>query len=195
MAADPTEVKPDHVRHHRRSIRLLTYDYGRAGAYFVTICTNKRECLLGQVADSAVLLNALGDIAVDEWLRIASVRDGVSLDAFVVMPNHLHGIIIITHGNVDTPSIGRGDPAGRPYKPNRACGPAPGSVGAIVGQFKAAATKRINVLRQTPGASVWQRNYYEHVVRDEGELNHIRQYITDNPASWDTDENNPNRHT
>jgi REP element-mobilizing transposase RayT len=163
----------DLVKQSRRSIRLTEYDYAQPGAYFITICTNNRECLFGEMADGAVLLNALGDIAVDELLRTAVVRHNVSVDALVR----------------------RGDPAGRPYMPNRAHGPAPGSVSAIVGQFKAAATKRINVLRGTPGVSVWQRNYYEHVIRDEGELNHIRQYITDNPAAWETDENNPNRHT
>jgi len=185
----------DLVKQSRRSIRLTEYDYAQPGAYFITICTNNRECLCGEMADGVVLLNAYGDITVDEWLRTAVVRHNVSLDAFVVMPNHLHGLIIITHEKVDAPTGRRGDPAGRPYMPNRAHGPAPGSVSAIVGQFKAAATKRINVLRRTPGAPVWQRNYHEHVIRDEGELNHIRQYITDNPAAWETDENNPNRHT
>jgi len=183
----------DRVKHQRRSVRLTEYDYAQPGAYFITICTNNRECLLGEMADAAVLLNACGDITVDEWLRTAVVRHNVSLDAFVVMPNHLHGIILIAHQKVDAPTVRRGDPAGRPYMPNRAHGPAPGSVSAIVGQFKAAATKRISVLRGTPGA-VWQRNYYEHVIRNEGELNDIRQYITDNLAAWETDENNPSRH-
>jgi len=185
----------DRVKHQRRSVRLTEYNYAQPGACFITICTINRECLLGEMADGAVLLNAFGDIAVDEWLRTPVVRHNVSLDAFVVMPNHVHGIIIITHEKVDAPTVRRGDPAGRPYMAKRAHGPAPGSVSAIVGQFKAAATKRINVLRGTSGVSVWQRNYYEHVMRDEGELNQIRQYITDNPASWETDDNNPNRHT
>jgi putative transposase len=181
----------DRVTQHRRSIRLAGYDYARAGAYFVTICTNNREFLLGQMADGAMLLNDLGRIAVDEWLRAATVRHNVSLDAFVIMPNHLHGIILIANEYLGTPTPRGGDPAGRPYTTNRASGPAPGSVGAIIGQFKAAATKRINALRGTPGAPVWQRNYYEHVIRDESELNDVRQYIADNPAGWDMDENNP----
>jgi hypothetical protein len=104
----------DLVKQSRRSIRLTEYDYAQPGAYFITICTNNRECLFGEMADGAVLLNAFGDIAVDEWLRTAVVRHNVSLDAFVVMPNHLHGLIIITHEKVDAPTGRRGDPAGRP---------------------------------------------------------------------------------
>jgi putative transposase len=184
----------DRDKRHRRSIRLAGYDYAQAGAYFVTICTNKREFLFGEMVDGAVLLNELGAIAVDEWLRTATVRHRVSLDAFVVMPNHLHGIILITNDDLHTPIIRRGDPPGRPYKPNRARGPRPGSIGAIVGQFKAAATRRINAVRGTPVGPVWQRNYFDHIIRDEAELNEIRQYITDNPAAWETDENNPRRH-
>jgi len=184
----------DRVKQHRRSIRLAKYDYARAGAYFVTICSNNREYLFGRMADGAVLLNAFGDPAVHEWLRTTAVRHNVSLDAFVLMPNHLHGIIIITNENGDTPAVRSGDAAGRPYMPNRARGPSPGSIGAIIGQFKAATTNRINVLRGTPGAPVWQRNYYDHIIRDEGELNEIRQYIAGNPATWETDENNPSRH-
>jgi putative transposase len=109
------------------------------------------------------------------------------LDAFIVMPNHLHAIIALTEGDR------RGDPAGRPYNtPAHPHGPVPGSVAAILGQFKSIAAKRINVLRGTPGELVWQRNYYEHVIRNEIELDHYRQYILENPVRWDLDEENPN---
>ena len=184
-------MKHDPERHDRRSIRLPEYDYAQAGAYFITICTNNQECLFGEMTDGAVLLSKFGEIAVDEWVRTPNVRENVGLDAFVVMPNHLQGVVIITHENGKALPMGGSDPPGRPYRPSSARGPAPGSVGAIIGQFKAAVAERINVLRGTLGAAVWQRNYYEHVVRDEDELNQIRQYIAGNPAGWDTDENNP----
>jgi len=157
------------------------------------MCTNSWVCLFGELADGAVSLNAFGEIVADEWLRTALVRDNVSLDAFVIMPNHLHGIIVITHHKVVAPTLRRGDPAGRPYMPKRSHGPASGSIGAITSQFKSRSTKRINASRGTPSTPVWQRNYYEHVVRDEDELNAIRQYIVDNPASWEADDSNPNR--
>jgi REP element-mobilizing transposase RayT len=134
------------------------------------------------------MLKALGEIVHDEWMRTAIARPHVTIDTLIVMPNHLHGIIIVNGTN-----IRRGDPAGRPYTPNHRRGPVPGSVGAIIGQFKSLATKRINAHRHTPGNRAWQRNYYEHVIRNETDLNEIRQYILDNSVKWDMDENNPNR--
>ena len=174
-------------RHQRRSIRLKGYDYTREGAYFVTICTHDRECLWGEIADSEMKLNDFGEITREQWLHTASVRPNTRLDSLVIMPNHLQGIIIITDPR-------RGDPLGRPYPRNRPRGPGPGSIGAIIGQFKSTATKHINILRGTPGVRVWQRNYYEHIIRNETELNRLGQYILDNPVQWDTDENNPHRH-
>jgi len=176
MAYDPRQ-------HHRRSIRLPGYDYSQEGAYFVTICTHNRECISGEIINARMHLNRFGEITQEQWLRTAIVRPNISLDSFVIMPNHLHGIIIITNTR-------RGDPAGRPYP--RSHGPDPCSIGAIIGQFKSVATKRINILRGTPGTRVWQRNYYEHVVRDE-DVNLHRRYILDNPVQWDTDDDNPNR--
>jgi REP element-mobilizing transposase RayT len=134
-------------------------------------------------------LNALGVIVHEEWFRAADVRPNVALhrDEFVIMPNHVHGIIWIV-GDDDVP-VGvtrRVTPTTTPPG-----GPASGSVGAIIGQLKSAATKRINARRGTPGAPVWQRNYYEHVIRDEGSLNRIRQYILDSPRRWAHDRNNP----
>src|SRR4030042_3695180 len=128
-------MKHDPERHDRRSIRLPEYDYAQAGAYFITICTNNQECLFGEMTDGAVLLSEFGEIAVDEWVGAPNVRENVGLDAFVVMPNHLHGVVIITHENGKALPMGRGDPPGRPYRPNGARGPAPGSAGGILGQF------------------------------------------------------------
>jgi len=173
--------------HHRRSIRLKGYDYSRAGAYFITICTHGRECLLGDLSDGVMRLNEYGNIVRDEWLKTGKIRHNVVMDEFVIMPNHIHGIIIITDHR-------RGDrPVAPTPEPIPASGPKPKSIGSFIAGFKSTVTKQVNELRGAPGAKLWQRNYYEHVIRDEGDLNRIRQYILDNPARWAEDENNPDR--
>ena len=135
--------------------------------------------MFGKVNDGNVELNELGRIAAEEWLKSARIRDEIELDAWIVMPNHVHGIVIITDDH------SRGD---RPVAPS---GPRPRSLGAMMAGFKSAATKRINSIRGAPGASVWQRNYYEHVIRNQSALDQIRRYITDNPAGWSEDPENP----
>ncbi len=179
---------------HRRSIRLKGYDYTQPGAYFVTICTHGREMLFGQVVNGEMILNEWGQIVWEEWFRTAHVRPYVRLydDEFVVMPNHIHGIIWIVA--TDTPHEMR-PPVGatRRVAPTdeRPRGPLPCSLGAIIGQFKSIVTKRINARRGTPGAPVWQRNYYEHIIRTERALNAIRHYIAANPRRWHLDRDNP----
>ena len=185
----------DPKRHHRRSIRLKGYDYTRPGAYFVTICAHNRECLFGEVVDGEMVLNEYGEIVREEWFRTAQVRPYVELfeDEFVVMPNHIHGIVWIVDDVDDTvgaqrrcASTTKPKPGGVP--PNNV---APGSLGAIIRSFKSAVTKRINALRGTTGAPVWQRNYYEHIIRDDRALNAIRRYIAENPLRWHLDRYNP----
>jgi len=175
---------------HRRSIRLKGYDYTRAGAYFVTICTKDRACLFGDVADGVMRLDQMGHIVRQCWLAIPDHVPHVLLDEFVVMPNHVHGIIVImaTHivGATHASPLQNDDTPTRPRGPQRQ------SVASIVGSFKSAATKRINEQRGTPGAPVWQRNYYEHIIRDDESLNRIRQYIAENPLHWYLDRENPN---
>ena len=171
------------ARYHRRSIRLKRYDYRQPGAYFVTICAQNRECLFGEIVQQEMRLNDAGRIVEDEWFRTSVVRPNVELDAFVVMPNHIHGIICIVND-------GRGT-ARRAPTMERFGHPIHGSLPTIICAFKSAATKRVNERRGTPGAPVWQRNYYEHVTRNESELNRIREYITGNPARWDEDIDNP----
>jgi len=161
---------------NRRSVRLKEYGYVQAGAYFVTICTCNRNCLFGKVVDGEIRLNEYGEIVRNEWIKTASVRANVVLDVFVIMPNHIHGIIILTNDVGTTRWVARTMQ--------------PGSIGTIIGQFKSVATKRINVRRGTPGLPVWQRNYYERVLR-EGEVDHIRAYIRNNPVQWETDAENP----
>ena len=168
--------------HHRRSVRLREYDYSRPGMYFITICTQNKECLFGDVVDGEMVLNEHGRIARDEWVRAGGLRAEIELGQFVVMPNHLHGIVIIRRNAVG--ATGRS-----PLQTRR--GPQPKSLGAFVAGFKPAVTRRINKLNDSPGVSVWQRNYYEHVVRDENELARIREYIANNPAKWEFDRENP----
>ena len=170
----------DLANHHRRSIRLRGYDYRQTGAYFVTICAQSRECLFGDVIDRQVRENEIGAAARDEWLRSADIRREIGLDAFVVMPNHLHGIVVIRH-------VGAHGRAPLPPTTNRP----PRSLGSFVAGFKSAATRRINTIRGTPGLPVWQRNYYERIVRDDRELDAIRRYIEENPARWAEDPENP----
>ncbi|BBA35117.1 uncharacterized protein sS8_3174 [Methylocaldum marinum] len=185
---------------NRRSIRLQGYDYSQAGAYFVTLCTHNRECLFGEIVNGEMRLNDAGQIVAGEWLKTAEIRDEIELDAWVVMPNHFHGILVITDGRGDRPvapvdgvapmngTTISGEQGDRRVAPT---GPQPRSIGAVMAGFKSAVTKRINELRQSPGAKLWQRNYWEHIVRNEPELNRIREYIHNNPAQWELDKLHP----
>jgi len=170
------------------------YDYTQAGAYFVTICTRDRECLLGKVVNGMVHLNETGRLVESVWLQTATVRPDIELDAYVVMPNHFHAIFFIhespgvpgaTHRVA--PTINHAAAAGKTRHPT---GPKPRSVGAVMAQFKSLVTKRPNAMQQHMGGSVWQRNYYEHVIRDEESLNRIREYIATNAQRWDLDREN-----
>jgi REP element-mobilizing transposase RayT len=189
----------DSQKHQRRSIRLPGYDYSLAGAYFVTICTHERECLLGQVEDGAMLLSGYGRIVEQCWRALPHHFPGVELDAFVVMPNHVHGIIMITapcRGEAfarQKHAMSPGWVANASPLQSRPYGTKTYSLGAMVQNFKSVSSRRINQVRLTPGAPVWQRNYYEHIVRNEDELNSIRQYVLGNPTLWEKDENNPDR--
>jgi len=178
----------DPARHHRRSIRLPAYDYTQPGAYFVTVVTHQRQCLFGEIVDGQVLVSSYGEAVGEEWLRSTQIRREMQLDAFVVMPNHIHGIVIIgeTVGAHGRAPLHRAAPHRAPL-PHRA----PRSIGSFVAGFKSAVTRRINEMRGTPRLPVWQPNYYEHVIRDEEELNRIRQYIIENPARWEDDVENP----
>jgi REP element-mobilizing transposase RayT len=175
--------------HHRRSIRLKGYDYTRAGAYFVTICTKDRACLFGDVSDGVTRLNQMGHIVRQCWLAIPDHFPHVLLDEFVVMPNHVHGIIVIMATHIVGAT--HASPLQNDDTPTRPRGPQPRSVASIVGSFKSAATKRINEHRGTPGAPVWQRDYFEHIIRNDESLNRIREYILNNPLQWALDRENP----
>ena len=171
------------IPHHRHSLRLRGYDYAQAGAYFVTICTQGRECLFGEVVDGEMRLNEWGRIVGDEWMKTAEIRDEIELDAWVVMPNHCHGIVVL---NDDGRGTARRTPTVEQFGQ-----PVPGSIPTIIRAFKSAVTKRINELRGTPGNSLWQRNYYEHIIRNDDDLARIREYIVNNPLQWALDRENP----
>jgi len=187
----------DHpTAYHRRSIRLPAYDYAQAGAYFVTVCTQNRECAFGGVIDGEMVLNEPGRMVETVWRELPQHHPGVEVDTLVVMPNHVHGIIMLVGAGPracpDNPSRSRGV-AGQPQ------GVAPTgtmSLPDVVHRFKSLTTARYRrgVLERYwlpfPGR-LWQRNYYEHVIRNEEDLKAIRQYIIDNPARWEEDPENP----
>jgi len=269
------------AKHHRRSIRLKGYDYSSPGAYFITICTHQRDCLFGEIADGTMQLNQLGQIVSASWQRLPDHFSTVELDAFVVMPNHIHGILVLTdrrgaalgqhislttedtlpnatpnptksnpHGQRICPTTGdaipnatesnagvafgqeivmngvEGMPNAAPLRlsqspaiadvisdslqsdPGVAFGQGivmngvegmpnavplqSGSLGAILLNFKSVTTRRINQIRGLSGVPVWQRNYYEHIIRDDKALQRIQEYIQQNPLSWQVDRLHPN---
>jgi REP element-mobilizing transposase RayT len=159
--------------HHRRSIRLKEFDYSREGAYFLTICTHKRECIFGNIIDEHSELSKYGHIVESVWMDLPKHYNNIQLDEFVIMPNHIHGIIFI---------VGAG------FKP------APTTrypLSEIIRGFKTFSSRKINESRNTPGVPVWQRNFYERVIRNDRELKDIREYVDYNPLKWGFDKENP----
>ena len=173
------------INHGRKSIRLKEFDYSSAGAYFVTICTHDRECLFGTVADEKIVLNDIGRIVENEWLQTAEIRDNVFTDAYIIMPNHVHGILFI-----QDPDAGRGTVHRAPTV-EQFGKPTSNSIPTIIRSFKATVTKQINEFRHTPGQKVWQRGFYDRVIRSDDELNRIREYIIYNPLKWHENNDNP----
>ena len=258
----------DPRKHHRRSIRLQGYDYSQAGAYFITICTHGREYLFGEIVDGEMMLNELGRIVQEEWEKTPAIRLEIELDEFVVMPDHIHGIVIIrespgggddvgnhvgaycddvgdhvvAHGDDVGNHVGAyGDDVGNhvgaycddvgdhvgaycddvgnrvgaygndvgnhvgaychtplhtPHQNNHTPFRSPTkTIGSMVRGFKAASTRSINARRFSPGAPVWQRNYYEHIIRNDAEWKQIREYIEYNPICWKEDSEYPDGKT
>ncbi len=165
----------------RRSLRLKDYDYSQEGAYFITVCIHNRKCILGEIIDNEMCLNKFGKIIESEWLQTEILRSYVALDAYVVMPNHFHAIVFLHQQARATQRV-----APTKEKPSQSL--KSGSVGAIIGQFKSQVTKRIKSWQRNLKRPFWQRNYYEHVIRDEDDLNRIREYIQNNPFRWLEDE-------
>jgi REP element-mobilizing transposase RayT len=195
-------MKFDPKIHHRASTRLPGFDYSLAGGYFITLVTFQREMLFGEIVDGTMKLNRRGGIVQEEWFRSAEIRKEIRLflDEFVVMPNHIHGIVWIVDGkividnNVGTTRhpdqivnnnivVGAD---GRPPLPMPSRKPR--SLGSFVAGFKSSVTKRIR--EELGETGIWQRNYHDRIIRNERELDAIRKYIETNPYNWAKDEEN-----
>jgi REP element-mobilizing transposase RayT len=182
--------KSDSDQRSRRSIRLKEYDYSQAGAYFVTACTHRRKCLFGEIAEGKIVYNMFGRIVEEEWHRTKQMRQCADLDIFIVMPNHIHGIIVLT--GIPLSANRRGTMHRAPTPQIEQFGrPTANSIPTIIRGFKSSVTQQINEIRSTPGIPVWQRNYYEHVIRNEIDLEETREYIQNNPLKWLEDEYYP----
>ncbi len=193
-------MKYDPDVHRRRSIRLKGFDYSTPGAYFVTINILGRECLLGEISDSTMYLNSFGQAVEEVWNNLPNHYPNLELDAFVVMPNHVHAIFILTTNvgpglrpGLEVANINDADGEGRP---TLRVGPTKNlkkrqPLTTMVGSLKSFSARRINQIRGLTGVPLWQEDYYEHIIRNEDELNAIREYIFNNPLGWDKDEENP----
>jgi REP element-mobilizing transposase RayT len=181
---------PDTATNSRRTIRLAGYDYRASGGYFVTLCTEKKRSVFGKVDEGIMRLNPYGDIVERCWRALPAHFAHVVLDEFIIMPNHFHGILFFRRGNEGTPEACPYDqPQVRKFGESQV-----GTLSVVVGQMKMRVTQAVNAYRAERGlakATVWQRNYYERIIRDENELNEIRRYIIENPLNWLTDENYP----
>ncbi len=210
--------------HHRRSVRLIDYDYSQEGLYFVTICVQKWQCIFGGIVDNEMILNKYGQIAHDEWTKTPEIRSNVQLDVFVVMPNHIHGIIIINenirdtcentrrgvshtptnnggvcntpisnkgvshtpanNGGVCNTPISNGGVCNTPISNKGVCNTPlrspSNTIGAIIRGYKSAVSKQL-------GRSIWQRNYWEHIIRSQQSHQIITDYIINNPSKWEND--------
>ncbi len=221
------KYNPD--KHHRHSIRLQGYDYSSEGAYFVTICVKDRECLFGKIQNKQMMLNEYGKIVEQCWLDLYYYYENIVLDAYIIMPNHFHGVIFIVDLSDNVDNVVDIDnvrainvraihesPLQQPFQQSfqqessqqspivRAIHELPLQklprqkqqkhrkmlLPKIIGRFKMNSAKHINQIRNTPGIPVWQRNYYEHIIRNEESLNNIRKYIINNPLKWLEDEYN-----
>ncbi len=164
---------------NRRSIRLPEYDYSSPGAYFVTISTHEKKLLFGSLIGEEVALSEWGKIAEKCWQEIPKHFAHVELDEFIIMPNHVRGILWIIDLNSTKLAV-RATHASPLRQPRSARGPAPSSLAAIIGSYKSAVSRAINRLGNSSKFQIWQRNYYERVIRDDRELDAIRNYITHN---------------
>jgi len=177
------------VMGERHSIRLKGFDYGTAGGYYITLCTEDRLPIFGEIIDGNMARSSIGEIVHQEWLRTSIIRPEITLDEFMVMPDHFHAILFIgtiamgnvgAHGCAPNPMTGSIQDNGdqiqfNPFHRQKK------SLSSLVAQFKATTTRLINELRNTRGIRVWQRGYYDRIIRNEVELDHERKYIRDNP--------------
>ncbi|MCE2961649.1 MAG: transposase [Chitinophagales bacterium] len=173
--------------HHRRSIRLKGYDYSQAGLYFIAICCQDRACLFGDVVNGEMILNEFGIVAHNEWAKTPEIRPNVELGEFIIMPNHMHGIIrLLGRGELHSPEMTNQlhsfDNLGVCKTPLRSPSQ---TIGAIVRGYKSTVTKQLGLLGFDD--KLWQRNYHEHIIRNEQSYQTISEYIINNPVKWAED--------
>lgn len=177
-------MKFDSQKHHRRSIRIPDYDYSQPGAYFITIVTRGRECLFGEIVNSEMRLSDAGQVVWDVWNSLPAQYPQITTGTAVVMPNHFHGIVIINATPVG--AIHELPLRVTNQKERRRM-----TIPLVVGYFKMNTAKRVNKILDSEGVPVWQRNYYEHIIRDGEEHNRIHLYIEANIDNWAMDDENP----
>jgi len=187
-------TKFDPQKHHRRSIRLKGYDYSQNGAYYVTIVAWQRECLFGKIVNKEMMLSKFGLVAKQQWEKLPKRFPNIELGAYIIMPNHMHGIIFITddRGTAENLNVLDGESSRRAPTQERFQKPVKGSIPTIIRSYKSSVSYRINLIRGSDGVPVWQRNYYEHVIRNDRDLQNKTDYINANPLLWAEDEENPN---
>lgn len=191
-------IRPPDPKFHRRSIRLKGFDYSSAGEYFVTICTHGRQHLFGEIIQNEMQLNEFGLIAQSVWQNLPLRYHHLELDEFVVMPNHIHGILIINENAAagvkeENGWVGAIHELPLPGEPDNLLsrsGRRKMTIPLVIGYYKMNTAKKINQSRQTLGQSVWQRNYYEHIICNGCEYEAIANYIADNPLNWCGDPEN-----
>ena len=171
------------------SLRLQHWDYSWPAMYFITICTKNRECNLGEIKDCKVHLAEIGKIIFKCWLEISEHFNNVKLDDWVIMPNHLHGIIVILDNDNDFGSINRRDTACHVSTVRKFGYLQPKSLSSIIGSFKSAVTNQCN--KNDLAYFQWQTGYYEHIIKNEEDYARIKKYIAHNPINWEFDHNNP----
>jgi REP element-mobilizing transposase RayT len=188
-------MKFDPQKHHHRSIRLKEYDYTQPGGYFITIITFQRECLFGEIVNGEMSLSKFGLVAKHQWEKLPKRFPRIEAGAFVVMPNHAHGVIQIVDESRRGTAGNQNDQEDKSFRrapTHKQFGePVKGSIPTIVRSYKSAVAYRINLMRGTNGVPVWQRNYYEHIIRNHEEWDRIHRYIESNPSNWAEDNENP----
>ena len=182
----------------RRSARLKGYDYSQPGAYFVTMCVWGMAPTLSEIMESQVVFTQVGKIAESCWNKMGDLKARIDPDEYVIMPNHLHGILFIHNPSRGEAFEGRFGSVRRRLPSNASPvhisrGTVSGSLGAIIQNFKSISTRKINRLNNTPGKTFWQRGYYDRIIRNHEELDRIRKYIFENPLKWELDEYHPSK--
>jgi REP element-mobilizing transposase RayT len=190
----PTDYEANHSKkHRRRSIRLKDYDYSQSSLYFITICSQDRRCLFGEIADGAMILNDAGQMIHDHWSTLPNRFNSIELHEFIVMPNHFHGIVkLVSEQTVGAPLVGalvERHQIGQPQGIAPTVHEINPTIGDVIGAFKSLTTnENIAGVKQKSwppfNKKLWQRNYYEHIIRSEQSYLEIAEYIQNNPLKW-----------